>query len=118
MLPVENRNDSDCGIAAICNVSATNYATVRRHLRRKTIRGGMSDYEIEDVARAIGLRPRRIAHRRPSLGDFCKRHKRGKYIVIIHVGATHYHAVAVVEGLAMNAQKSLMAKICAVWVVE
>lgn len=118
MHPVENRNDSDCGIAAICNVSAVSYAVVRSHLKRKTIRGGMSDEEIVSVAKATGLTIRRIAHRRPTLKDFCGKHRNGKFIVIIRVGATDYHAVGIVAGLAINAHKRLMAKICAVWVIE
>lgn len=117
MHPVENRNDSDCGIAAICNVSGIDYATVRKHLKRKTIRGGMCDDEIVQVAKSLGLAIRRIAHRRPLLKDFCRKHTVGKFLVIVRVGATDYHAVGIVSGLAINARRRLQCKVDAVWKV-
>lgn len=115
MHPVENRNDSDCGIAALCNVSGVDYVIVRKLLNRKTIKGGMLDEEIVFVAKALGLIIRRIAHRHPNLKDFCKKHPKGKFIVVVRIGTKDFHAVAIVEGLAINAFRRLQSKIIVVW---
>ena len=102
---MKQRTNSDCGIVAVAVVTDRSYNSVRTTFG--SCRDGMAPHELEWLLTELGFVAHRVRVRKKNqtLEEWITTHCTGRYIV--STGSTIYsHAVAVVDGTAMNARLS------------
>lgn len=100
---VKQRNNSDCGIAAVANATGKSYAEVKK--RFGNVRGGMKSHELEWILFEFGNWKVVRTNANRTLDQWLKRKSKGTYVVSIHSKCLFDefgHAVAVKDGKVLG----------------
>jgi hypothetical protein len=97
---VRQRNKSDCCIAAVANAIGISYAEVKRVCGSS--RGGLADHELKWLIGEFSDWRETVPRRVLSIDEWLRRHRSGRYVLVLYVYYGESHAIACVDGQLMG----------------